>query len=143
MSQFFRLIAFVNKQLTVASSMAGIFIVLMVLFSGFILPKNQIPDWWIWFYYINPFAYALKAVTINQYLSTTYHNLPACPENPDNCPYANLGIAYLESVGMPTTMDWVGYSIAILLGMYYVLFVLATLALEYFKAQPAPPGKIY
>jgi ABC-type multidrug transport system permease subunit len=49
---------------------AGIFIVLMILFSGFIQPYNQISYGWDWFYWLNPVAWILKAVTVNQWKSS-------------------------------------------------------------------------
>ncbi len=30
------------------------------LFSGYFVPKNSIPDYWIWFYYLSLFTYALQ-----------------------------------------------------------------------------------
>ena len=56
----------------IAQPLCGVVIVLMVLFSGFILPPGQIPNWWIWFYYLNPVAYAFRAVVINQYTCPRY-----------------------------------------------------------------------
>jgi len=38
----------------------------------FIIPKNQIPDYWIWFYYISPMAYTFKAVMINEFSANDY-----------------------------------------------------------------------
>merc|ERR1712188_115689 len=35
-------------------------IINFMLFAGLLIPKSKIPDWFIWIYYINPFAYAFK-----------------------------------------------------------------------------------
>ena len=72
MTQIVHTIAYAIPSQNLAQPLCGISIVLMVLFSGFILPPGQIPDWWIWFYYLNPVAYAYKAVVINQYTCPRY-----------------------------------------------------------------------
>jgi ABC-type multidrug transport system permease subunit len=32
----------------------------MVLTSGFTIVRGAIPPWWIWAYYISPYAYAVR-----------------------------------------------------------------------------------
>lgn len=36
------------------------------LMCGFLAPAPTLPPWWQWFYYTNPLAYALYAITANQ-----------------------------------------------------------------------------
>jgi ABC-2 type transporter len=42
------------------------------LSAGFLLTKNNIPDYWIWLYYISFVRYPLESLTINQVLPLTY-----------------------------------------------------------------------
>nr|GLL29394.1 pleiotropic drug resistance protein 3-like isoform X1 [Ipomoea trifida] len=37
------------------------------LFSGFLVPKPQIPKWWIWFYYLIPTSWSLNGMLSSQY----------------------------------------------------------------------------
>ncbi|GAB2234955.1 hypothetical protein Droror1_Dr00004228 [Drosera rotundifolia] len=34
--------------------------------SGFLIPKQNIPGWWIWFYYISPVAWSLRGIFTSQ-----------------------------------------------------------------------------
>lgn len=77
MSQAFRVVAVFVGDLKAAIPISGLTIIVMILFSGFIQPKSLISDGWIWFYWINPLAWALKAVTINEYVSPKY-DFPHC-----------------------------------------------------------------
>ncbi|KAI3509212.1 hypothetical protein L1887_24319 [Cichorium endivia] len=37
------------------------------LFSGFLIPKPKIPNWWIWLYYLTPTSWSLNAMLTSQY----------------------------------------------------------------------------
>lgn len=47
-AQLFRAIGALSQSAQIAQPLAGISTVLMVLFSGYIQPKAEIPDGWIW-----------------------------------------------------------------------------------------------
>jgi ABC-type multidrug transport system permease subunit len=102
-AQFFRLIATVMPDVGSAGSMCGVFVILMVLFSGFIQPFSEISYGWVWFYYINPIAWVLQAVTINEFLSAKY-DFQVCT-NAACTITQSFGINYLESRGMYMYMD--------------------------------------
>ncbi len=40
---------------------------LLLLFSGFLIARDDIPGWWIWFYYMNPISYAIMGLFINEF----------------------------------------------------------------------------
>lgn len=52
-SQLFRMLASILPSEKIANPIGGILVILMVLFSGYIIPQKDIPDGWIWFYWIN------------------------------------------------------------------------------------------
>jgi len=54
-----------------ASSAAALLVFLLVLFSGFSVPKMQIGNWFIWLYWISPFQWAYQAAIINEYAGET------------------------------------------------------------------------
>lgn len=51
---------------------AGVCIIFFLLFSGFLLAKNKVPDWWIWVFYISPLQWAITAIVCNEFLSDRY-----------------------------------------------------------------------
>eukprot|EP01034_Spumella_vulgaris_P047573 gene47573-biopygen39029 len=139
-TQFFRLLAGVLPSAIDAQPLAAIVVMLMILFSGFIVPKSNIPAGWEWFYRINPIAYVLSAVTTNEFLAPDYDYL-VCPDAA--CvEMKRFGNVVLESRGNKTEQVWVWYSIAILIGFYLFFLFLTLLSLTYFKIEPIPPPPI-
>ncbi len=136
-AQIFRLISAVIAAPSGALPMAGVVLLIMILFSGFIQPKSLISNGWIWFYWINPTAWGLKAVTLNEFLSSKYDfqtcvNSPACTE------YDRYGDVVLDQYGNPTEEKWIWYSFAIMAAEYVGLFILSTLAMEFVRVESAP-----
>ncbi|KAJ1696028.1 hypothetical protein LUZ63_012726 [Rhynchospora breviuscula] len=50
-----------------ATILQSVFYQLLNLFSGFVIPRPQIPGWWIWLYYTCPLAWTLDALFTSQY----------------------------------------------------------------------------
>jgi ABC-type multidrug transport system permease subunit len=50
----------------VAQALVGIFTSLFSLYAGFIITRPNIPNYWIWMYYINFFHYPLEAIVSNE-----------------------------------------------------------------------------
>ncbi|KAG8497099.1 hypothetical protein CXB51_008303 [Gossypium anomalum] len=51
----------------VASIVVSSAYTMLNLFAGFIIPKSQIPKWWIWLYYICPTSWAMNGMLTSQY----------------------------------------------------------------------------
>jgi len=135
-SQLFRLLASAIPSREAAQPLAGICTVMMVLFSGFIVPESNIPNGWIWFYWINPAAYCLKAVSINEFLSPDYSfYLSGTNER--------FGDVQLSSRGTPTEMAWVWYCILIMLLMYIFFLLLSVYVLAYMQSEPAKEAPVH
>lgn len=136
-SQIFRLISTIFADMTTALPLGGIFIVMNVLFSGFIQPKNVISDGWIWFYWICPLAWALKAVTVNEYKAPDYDFL-TCTDS--SCTSKQrYGDFLLDQYGNPTDEKYIWYSLAVLIGELFFLMFLTYLGLEFYRSIPTPP----
>jgi len=138
-AQLFRFISAILASPSAALPLAGIDVVVMVLFSGFIQPKSLISNGWIWFYYLNPISWALKAVTVNEFASSKYDfqtcvNYPSCTET------ERFGDVVLDQYGNPTEQKWIWYSFAVLIAEFLGLFLVTTLALEFIRSEPAPPA---
>eukprot|EP00013_Stygamoeba_regulata_P024380 CAMPEP_0177644642 /NCGR_PEP_ID=MMETSP0447-20121125/8799_1 /TAXON_ID=0 /ORGANISM="Stygamoeba regulata, Strain BSH-02190019" /LENGTH=1447 /DNA_ID=CAMNT_0019147021 /DNA_START=201 /DNA_END=4544 /DNA_ORIENTATION=+ len=56
----------------IANAVSAMIVTLFSLAAGFLLTKNNIPDYWIWLYYISFVRYPLESLTINQVLPQTY-----------------------------------------------------------------------
>jgi hypothetical protein len=139
-SQFFRLVASNVASSTIAQTLAGVVLILMVLFSGYIIPKSNIPPGWIWFYWLNPIAYVLRSVTVNEFLASDY-DFPVCLD--ETCSATKrFGDLVLESRGNPTEQVWVWYGVAVLIAMYIFFLLLSMLALTYVRTEPAAPPPI-
>eukprot|EP00668_Euglena_longa_P028381 GGOE01035595.1.p1 GENE.GGOE01035595.1~~GGOE01035595.1.p1 ORF type:complete len:391 (-),score=125.49 GGOE01035595.1:167-1339(-) len=66
-----------------ASAVAGATTSLGSLLSGFMLPKDSIPWWWRWLYYLNPMTYAVQPILSSQfYCEAAELN----PDQPGDCP---------------------------------------------------------
>eukprot|EP01034_Spumella_vulgaris_P047490 gene47490-biopygen34485 len=68
-TQFFRLLAGVLPSAIDAQPLAAIVVMLMILFSGFIVPRRNIFADWEWFYHSNPNSNVLSAVTTDELLA--------------------------------------------------------------------------
>ncbi|KAM4118786.1 hypothetical protein ACJW30_03G008200 [Castanea mollissima] len=51
----------------VAAILASAFYTTFNLFAGFLIPKPQIPKWWIWMYYLTPTSWSLNGMLTSQY----------------------------------------------------------------------------
>jgi len=91
-------------------------LLLFILFGGFIVAPDAIPDYYYWIYWWNPFAWAYRALVVNEFRSGDYDD-----ENPDQI-LTNLGFTWN---GEPFSRDWVGYGFAYM-GGYFVLCVIGT-----------------
>ena len=60
------------KDRPTAQACMSITIVVLVLFSGFTVQPDVIPAYWIWVYWINLFAWMLRALLVNEYQSGKY-----------------------------------------------------------------------
>ncbi|KAM4107961.1 hypothetical protein ACB094_03G007800 [Castanea mollissima] len=51
----------------VAAILSSAFYTTFNLFAGFLIPKPQIPKWWIWMYYLTPTSWSLNGMLTSQY----------------------------------------------------------------------------
>lgn len=56
MSQMFRTITYLGSNADVAQSLNMPFVMLFVVFGGFLIPRSKVQDWLIWAYYLSPFS---------------------------------------------------------------------------------------
>ena len=123
---------------------------IFVLFAGFLLPRFKVPKYWLWVYYINPFQWAITALVINEYNSSSYGQL--CKDVPDlskipQCtgrPNDTVGHAFLARGQFYTSNHWIAVSVAVMFGwilLWNIFSYFAMLKLQHgkiiTKVQPA------
>eukprot|EP00026_Physarum_polycephalum_P000540 Phypoly_transcript_00541.p1 GENE.Phypoly_transcript_00541~~Phypoly_transcript_00541.p1 ORF type:complete len:1444 (+),score=259.70 Phypoly_transcript_00541:181-4512(+) len=62
MVEFFRFCGNIASSYFAASQMSNIGLVLLLLYSGFLIPNTQMHPWFSWIYWANPMAYAFKGI---------------------------------------------------------------------------------
>ncbi|KAL5822739.1 hypothetical protein ACOSQ4_020639 [Xanthoceras sorbifolium] len=124
-SGLFRLIAGVCRTMIIANTGGALSLLLVFLLGGFILPKDDIPNWWQWGYWISPLTYGYNAFSVNEMFAPRWMNKWAS----DNV--TKLGVAVLKSVDIPAESYWYWIGAAALLGFTVLFNVLFTLALMY------------
>ncbi|KAJ1423367.1 P-loop containing nucleoside triphosphate hydrolase protein, partial [Ochromonadaceae sp. CCMP2298] len=112
------------------------FMLIMFVFGLFIIPETNIPDGWIWFYWINPSAYVLKALSINEFSSSDYDFVQTGTSE-------RFGDVQLKARGTPTDMVWVWYCILVMLAMYAFFLLLSTYAYAYMQSEPAQSPPVF
>lgn len=111
-----------------------------VVFTGFLIAKNEIPGWFIWIYWINPLTWCLRALAVNQYRSSSmdvcvYNGIDYCSE------YGmTMGEYSLSLYDIQSDRSWIWLGIVYMLGTYVLFIGLGYLGLEYcrFESPSAP-----
>ncbi|KGO49411.1 CDR ABC transporter [Penicillium expansum] len=67
----FRSIGAACSNLEVASKVSGIVMKFLVMYTGYMIPKPQIKNWFVELYYANPMAYAFQAGLTNEFHDKT------------------------------------------------------------------------
>lgn len=66
MSMVFRTIGALSRSLAQAMAPAAIFILALIIYTGFAIPVRDMHPWFRWINYLDPVAYAFEALMINE-----------------------------------------------------------------------------
>lgn len=120
---------------------SGVLIAIFILFAGFLVPRFNVPHYWIWAYYIDPLQWAITALVINEYNSKDYSllcsqvpniaNIPQCVGRSTN----SVGHAFLAKGQFYTSNSWIAVSVAVLVGWIVLLNLGAYYALARIRHQ--------
>ncbi|KAG8363960.1 hypothetical protein BUALT_Bualt19G0076700 [Buddleja alternifolia] len=61
------LLVSITPNFPIAAISQSSFYTLFNLFSGFLIPRPQIPKWWVWLYYLVPTSWSLNAILTSQF----------------------------------------------------------------------------
>ncbi|KAI9047875.1 hypothetical protein LZ554_007677 [Drepanopeziza brunnea f. sp. 'monogermtubi'] len=70
MTSFFRAIGASFSNFDAASKVSGFAISAMIMYTGYLLPKPDMPPWFVWIYWIDPLAYGFSALIANEFRDT-------------------------------------------------------------------------
>lgn len=67
MSAVFRTLAAVTQTVSQAMALAGVMILALVVYTGFVLPRPSMHPWFEWIHYLNPIYYAFEILIANEF----------------------------------------------------------------------------
>ncbi|KAJ5780775.1 hypothetical protein N7457_005935 [Penicillium paradoxum] len=67
MSAIFRTLAAVTKTISQAMGLAGVMILALIVYTGFVLPVPSMHPWFEWIHYLNPIYYAFEILIANEF----------------------------------------------------------------------------
>ncbi|RHZ06263.1 hypothetical protein DYB31_007425 [Aphanomyces astaci] len=133
----FKFVTMVSPDAVLAKVVAIFVIFLHIVFSGYVTPAPQIPLLWQWLYWTNPLAWALRALVLNEFLSSTPLYETMVPIGQDV--WARVGSSALEAYGFTTNAAYIPGAIVFLVGAILVLVTGTTLAIQFVRFRPSMP----
>jgi ABC-type multidrug transport system permease subunit len=123
-----------------AAALVGVFTSLFSLYAGFIITKPNIPDYWIWMYYINIFHYPLEAIVTNEMAGNVFGCpngkgavnvfIPSANATKQFCPITT-GEQMLQGVSFKQNFKFADMGISI--GFWVALVIMCYLALRFIR----------
>ncbi|KAH9109174.1 hypothetical protein LEN26_014060, partial [Aphanomyces euteiches] len=128
---WFFFIAVVSPNLDVANPLSMVCVLFFIIFAGFIVQSGDIPDYFIWIYWIDPIMWAMRALATNQYSNSefkvcNYRDVEYCATNGGK----KMGTIQLEQFGMPTGREWIWYAVIYMVALYFLFVGMSIIGLE-------------
>ena len=87
-SMLFRTIGAMSKTTVQSIAPGATFILMLIIYTGFVLPIPDMPPWFRWFAYLNPIGYAFESLMINEFSGREFGCHAFVPQGPS---YQALG----------------------------------------------------
>eukprot|EP00179_Madagascaria_erythrocladioides_P005013 CAMPEP_0198325860 /NCGR_PEP_ID=MMETSP1450-20131203/13505_1 /TAXON_ID=753684 ORGANISM="Madagascaria erythrocladiodes, Strain CCMP3234" /NCGR_SAMPLE_ID=MMETSP1450 /ASSEMBLY_ACC=CAM_ASM_001115 /LENGTH=1449 /DNA_ID=CAMNT_0044029785 /DNA_START=79 /DNA_END=4428 /DNA_ORIENTATION=+ len=146
MDGYVRCASVLFSSVEVATAVVGMTIILFINFAGFLIPRPEIPGYFIWVYWISPLRYSNDALIVNEFRGLEFscdETQLVPPVGPDILPIASrvcpvsTGEAYMTQVlGYFGDTWWKYVDVAALFGLYFVFLIIGTLLLRSVKDKP-------
>lgn len=81
-SMLYRTIGALSRTLTGSIAPGSDFILMLVIYTGFVLPIPSMHPWFGWFRYIDPVGYAFESLMINEFSGRQFHCSMFIPQGP-------------------------------------------------------------
>jgi ABC-2 type transporter len=123
-----------NTQLSLFASFASgaqvqvyssVTLLAMMLFGGFIIPPDAIPAYYLWIYWWNPFAWAYRALVVNEFYSDRWDDPTQILD--DN--------GFVDPTGTVYGSDWVGLSFLFMVPYLLFCCFLSAVGLTYVRSN--------
>ncbi|KAJ5937565.1 ABC multidrug transporter A-2 [Penicillium verhagenii] len=165
MSNIFRWIGAVSRAMAQAMVPSSIFMMILVIYTGFAIPTRDMHPWFRWLNWLNPIAYAFESLMVNEFSGRDFPCSSYVPQGPgyENAPLSSTicddkgavagqnfvnGDAYIN-----TTYEYykehLWRNFGILIGFYVFFLILYVVTSEFIRAKPSkgeilvfPRGKI-
>jgi ABC-type multidrug transport system ATPase subunit/ABC-type multidrug transport system permease subunit len=118
---YMTLLSSVSPSITIGQALAGISISFFLLFSGNIILADLIPDYWIWVYWFNPVAWALRSVMLSEFSADRYS--------------PTVRDAKLLSFSITQGEAYLWFGIAVLIMYYFLFTTLNAFALHFIRYE--------
>ncbi|RHZ00591.1 hypothetical protein DYB35_012149, partial [Aphanomyces astaci] len=129
-SAWFFFVGSASPDLHVAKPLAMMSVVVIILFDGFVIVEKDIPVYFIWLFWINPVAWVMRALAINQYTAPVFQNDTFDGFNYKVALNQTMGDFQLRLFNFPTDTNWISYAMAFMLMCYVLLTFLSCVVLE-------------
>ncbi|ETP44124.1 hypothetical protein F442_09262, partial [Phytophthora nicotianae P10297] len=134
-TSFFFFLSSASPNLTIAQPVMFVVVLFFMLFGGFLIAKDDIPDYLIWVYWIDPLAWCIRALSVNQYLAPkfdvcVYKGTDYCAEYSQTVGKYTLSVFNLETESM-----WIWYGWIFLAAGYFISIFCSYLVLEYMRFE--------
>ncbi|XP_021275798.1 ABC transporter G family member 38 [Herrania umbratica] len=120
----FRCIAALARDHTVANTTGCLAVMWLLMFSGFILSRENMQKWLIWGYWASPLMYVQTAISVNEFLGGAWNQAL-------NGTKESLGMAVLKARGVFTSAIWYWIGLIALVGFIFLFNGICTLAFAY------------
>lgn len=146
---FFELVSSLTRPVAIANANAGILMVAMAIYTGYLIPLPEMHPWFKWIVYVNPLGYAFQSLMANEFHGQKMECNTLIPSGPgyENVSLANQACAFTGSVPGQSYVSGDDYiylsynykwshtwrNIAILCGFWTIFIVCGMLASEYMK----------
>ncbi|GLE07389.1 hypothetical protein PINS_up017551 [Pythium insidiosum] len=128
---WFFFLSALSPDLHQAKPISMVSIMFFILFAGFVISKNQIPDYFIWAYWLNPIAWCLRSLAINQYRDDRFN-----VDVYDGIDYKakfglQMGEYSLSLFDVESEKAWLWYGFIFMIVSYVFFMSISFFALEY------------
>lgn len=111
----------ISKAKATVQVISACLVFFFILFSGFIIAPNVIPDYYSWIYWYNPMAWAYRALLVNEYRSEQYTD-----EEGD---YILTFVGFTDTQGQPFDREWIPYGFIYLISHTVICLVVSAIGL--------------
>lgn len=132
---WFLLVSAFTPNLSIAKPTAGLTVAIFILFGGFLVTKDNIPDYLIWLYWLDPVAWCVRALAINQYKHSEYGTCNYGGTNYCEEYGMTVGEYALNTFGIPSESEYLWSAYLYLIACFLLFLFLAVFTYEHIRFE--------